>query len=78
MDTNKSYREKKSGKYLGRFIRALGREPEGTGRGRKGTAYHFMPNNETVFNWGVGISRYYDEDFDIDNPPIPGDLEEVT
>ena len=77
MESTKFYKEKATGKYLGRFNFAFADEPEGRGRGRVGTLYYFMPDNSTQWKYPVGIKRRYAENFDIANPPLPDDIEEV-
>lgn len=73
MESTKFYKEKATGKYLGRFHFAAADEPDGRGRGRAGTVYYFMPNRNNT----LGVVRRYSENFDITNPPLPNDIEEV-
>ena len=69
------YRERATGKVLGKFLFALARNPEGAGRGRAGTTYYFSGNDSSQWNPLTGILRQYDENFDINNPPYPDDIE---
>jgi hypothetical protein len=78
MDSSKVYKEKSTGKYLGRFLFAAPNNPEGAGRGRYGTFFYFMPNNSQSWNFKVGVIREYTENYDVKTPPIPADIEETT
>lgn len=72
MNNNTIYREKDSGKILGKFIFASENNPEGAGRGRAGTILYFKKDGDLRHTL-----KYYDNDWDVKNPPLPFDIEPV-
>ena len=76
MDTTKYYKDASTGVIIGKFAFAARNEPEGAGRGRIGTIYYF---EGTVYSNQASkyIFRTYHDYYNIENPPIPYDIEEI-
>jgi hypothetical protein len=78
MDPSKFYKEKGSGKTLGRFLFAAADCPEGAGRGRAGTLFYFIRTNDAMWTPSNGVIKTYTNHWDTKHPPVPEDLEEVA
>jgi len=76
MDTTKYYKDATTGIIIGKFAFATRDHPGSAGRRSVGTIYYFegniIPNQASKY-----IFRTYSDYYNIQNPPIPYDIEQI-